>query len=809
MTAAYRFERFELRPATRELLVGGQPAAVGGRAFDVLLALIERRERLVTKDELLDLAWPGLVVEENNLQTQISSLRKILGDGVIKTVPGHGYWFIAPSVASAEILPPARRHNLPQALTRFIGHDADLDQYQTIVVTSRLVTLTGSGGCGKTRVAVEVASRILPKFADGVWFVDLAPMADPARLPVTVARTLGLTERPDQSILEKLCEHVAGQQMLLVLDNCEHLVDACAELVTTMLGRVSALHILATSREAMGLPGEQTLRVRSLTCPPGERQGGSNEIAQFEAVQLFVDRARLVQPDFTLDATTAPVVGEICRRLDGIPLAIELAAARTKVRSVSELRAMLDDRFHLLVGGSRASPPRQQTLLAAIKWSFDLLAADERRLLERLSIFAGGWTLEGAVAVAGENAEQYVVLELLTHLVDKSLISSRSERDATRYSMLETVRQYGREALAVSGTEAAIAKWHLEYFAVLAERFEPAFFGSSETEALEQLAPELENIAQALRGCERVPGGPALGLRLAAALGQYWMSLGLVELGYRLTSEALAMPGADEPSRARARALFVAIRFADFSGRDDEAWDRRDECLRLARQLHDDHIVIGALAMLGSVAARRGDVAQGIAFSEEALRLARERADAEQICRALNNLGYTHYLARNFELAVPLFEECLQMVREQRDSRIGIVACNLADTHILRGQAPSAWPLALEALDISSATNSKFVMTLVLDTVTSLAAAATEWQTAARMLGAADAAVKVVGRKRRGEEVWQRDVASIRSSFDEVDFQSAYDAGHALTLEQAIGEARAWLEKSAVAAQTPTCESGT
>jgi predicted ATPase/DNA-binding winged helix-turn-helix (wHTH) protein len=798
MTAPYSFERFELRPATRELIVNGQPAALGGRAFDVLRVLVERHQRLVTKDELLDLVWPGLVVEENNLQVQISALRKILGDDVIKTLPGHGYRLIAQPVASGETTPAAYRHNLPQALTRFIGHDADLADYEKIVIMGRLVTLTGAGGCGKTRLAIEVASRVLPQFADGAWFVDLAPMTDPKRLPATVARTLGLTEQPDQPILEKLCEHVARQQMLLVLDNCEHLIDACAELVTTMLGRVGALHIIATSREAMGLPGEQTVTVRSLMCPPVELHDGCEGFARFEAVQLFVDRARLVQPAFTLDSAAAPVVGEICRRLDGIPLAIELAAARTKVRSVGELRTMLDDRFRLLIGGSRTAPPRQQTLHAAIKWSFDLLPSDERKLLEQLSIFSGGWTLAGAVAVAGESAGQYDVLERLAHLVDKSLVASRIEGDITRYSMLETVRQYGREALAAAGTEIAALKHHLEYFVSLAERLDPASNDSGETDAMRQLAPELENFVQALRGCGRVPGGAALGLRLAAALGEFWLRLGLVELGYRLTRETLSIQGADEPSLLRARSLFLATRLADFSGRDDEAWNHGSECLALARRFHDHHIEAGTLAMISGSAHRLGDAARGIALAEEGLQLAREHADTEQIIRALNNLAYIHG-QRNFDLSVPLLEESLQMCREgRRLPNLGIVACNLADTQILRGQARLAWLPALEALDASCATNSRFLMTIVLDTVTRLTAAIHDWPTAVRLLGAADAGVKVVGRTRWDPHYWKLVVDAIRSSLPDADFQTGYDAGRALTIEQAIGEARSWLENSEV-----------
>jgi non-specific serine/threonine protein kinase len=519
-----------------------------------------------------------------------------------------------------------------------------------------------------------------------------------------------------------------------------------------------------------------------------------------------VDRARLVQPGFTVDETAAPVVAEICRRLDGIPLPIELAAARTKVCSVSELRKMLNDRFRLLIGGSKMVPPRQQTLLATIKWSFDLLKPEERRLLERLSIFSSGWTLEGAVAVASDDADQFAVLEQLAQLIDKSLIvASRSQSDATRYSMLETVRQYGLESLATAGAEAPTAKRHLEYFVTLAERLEPGI-RNEQREALEQLVPELENLAQALRASERSPGGPELGLRLIAALGQYWLALGLLELGYRLTTEAVSRPEAQGKSPARARALFVATRFATFLGRHREAQDWANECLALARLLHDDHLEAGTLIFLGQTYTDLGDIAQGIAFLEQALQLARECADDEHIVRALNTLGGAHCELGNLELASRSFEEGLQIARDRRHFHaIAFLASSLAWTCLSLGQVERVWPLVLEALDLSSEAESKWTMEIVLEMVVRLVAAVQDWPVAARMLGADDAAVKLTGRKQQYPDR-SSVVADIRNSLSKVDFEAAYSAGHALSIEQAIGEARAWIEKFAPSAPSVVVE---
>jgi DNA-binding winged helix-turn-helix (wHTH) protein len=362
--AAYCFGRFELNPATRQLLVEGQPIALGARAFDVLLALVERRGRLISKNDLLDAAWPGLAVEENNLQVQVSALRKVVGDHAITTVPGRGYQFTAEVTESqAPSRKNSHRSNFPRPLTRFIGHEADLGEYEKTVTTNRLVTLTGVGGCGKTRLACEIASRLLPRYADGAWFVDLTPMADAEQLALTVAKALGINEHPGQPVIETLCEHLDGHKILLVLDNCEHVVSACAMLAQTLLDRANHLTVVATSRERLDGMGECTLRVRSLSCPPAEDGDAFDRIPAFEAVQLFVDRAQLVQRAFALSPATAPAVADICRRLDGIPLAIELAAARVRSLSVQEVSQRLDQRFHLLRGGDSARQEGQAMVL--------------------------------------------------------------------------------------------------------------------------------------------------------------------------------------------------------------------------------------------------------------------------------------------------------------------------------------------------------------------------------------------------------------------------------------------------------------
>src|SRR5437667_10289199 len=421
MLGQYRFGSSEVRPAERQVLINGTPAALGGRAFDLLLALIERRERVVEKAELFDAVWPGPVVEENNLQVQVSSLRKLLGPNAIATIAGHGYRFVAaldPDVTKNGSVGrdmAANPNNLPQLRTRFIGREKALDDCAGLLRDARLLTLSGIGGCGKTRLAQELAQRELPTFQDGVWFVDLGPLQDAQRVPATVAATLGLKDATE-SPLERLTEHLKSRQTLVVLDNCEHVIDAAVESIDALLEKCSALKIVATSREALGMQGEQIFMVRSLSLPATT---DLDEMLRSEAVRLFVDHARLVLPDFAVDERNAAAIAEICKRLDGIALAIELAAARVKVLSVDEIRARLDDRFRLLTGGNRAIP-RHQTLHATMQWSYELLTASEQRLFRRLAVFAGGCTLAAATDVSGDAADEYDTLERLTALHDKS-----------------------------------------------------------------------------------------------------------------------------------------------------------------------------------------------------------------------------------------------------------------------------------------------------------------------------------------------------------------------------------------------------
>src|SRR5271170_6862716 len=412
----YRFGPFELQPDKRRLLKNGATISLRSRAFDLLVALVDRAGHLVTKDELLDQVWPKVVVEEAALHVQVSALRKVLGGDAITTVSGRGYQFTLPvTKGDGEANRASRsKHNRPDQLTSFIGREQEIAQLQELVIANRLVTLTGAGGAGKTRLAIEVASRLIDAFPDGVWLVELAALSDPQLVPQAVAKALEVKEQPARPVLETLGDYLASKKLLLVLDNVEHLLEGCAQFADLILRRSPDVAMLVTSRERLGMTGELIYRVPSLTVPgPGENVAPDALLA-YEGVRLFVERAGLLRPDFSVTSENAASLASICYRLDGIPLAIELAAPRLRSMSVEELNQGLDQRFALLTGGSRTALPRHRTLRSTIDWSSDLLREPEKLFLQRFSVFAGGWTLAAAEGLCtGEGIEQRDVLDLL------------------------------------------------------------------------------------------------------------------------------------------------------------------------------------------------------------------------------------------------------------------------------------------------------------------------------------------------------------------------------------------------------------
>jgi predicted ATPase len=456
-----------------------------------------------------------------------------------------------PALRTSERAP----HNLPSELSSFVGREKELSEVKRLLADTRLLTLTGSGGCGKTRLALAAATDLLEEFEEGVWMVELAPLADPALVPQAVASTLGVREQPGRSPTETLSDYLSSKQVLLVLDNCEHLIEACAVLAEALLHSCPELRILATSREALGITGEVAWLVPSLSLPDLRHLPEIESLPRYESARLFVERTTAVKPTFALTERNATAVAQVCYRLDGIPLAIELAAARAKVLSVEQISERLDDCFRLLAAGSRTAMPRHRTLHATMDWSHDLLPDEEQTLFRRLSVFAGGFTLEAAESVcAGKDLQRDEVLELLSHLVDKSLVVAWERDGEVRYRLLEMVRQYGREKLDESGEEAEVRRRHAAFFLGLAERVEPELQGPGQVERLDELERENGNL-RVVMSWALSKGEAGIAGRLGWVLWRYWFLHGHQGEGRRWMEVLLER---DIPPDLRVRVATVA-----------------------------------------------------------------------------------------------------------------------------------------------------------------------------------------------------------------------------------------------------------
>ena len=731
-----------------------------------------------------------------------------------------------PALRSLEATP----NNLPQQATNFVGRGDELAQMRLLFASARALTLTGSGGSGKTRLSLQVAADSLERFPDGAWLVELAPLSDPGLVPQTVATVLGLKEEPGMSIVQTLIKHLKDKRLLLLLDNCEHLIDGCAQLVDTLIRQCPNLTVLATSREALGIGGEQTYRVPSLSLPDPRQAHTPVSVAPFEAVQLFIDRAVRVRADFEVTDQNASTLASICNRLDGMPLAIELAAARVRSLSVEEINSKLDQRFRLLTGGSRTALPRQQTLRALIDWSYDLLRDAEKRVLQRLSVFAGGWTLEAAERVcAGEGVDEGDALDLLTSLADKSLVAVDRTDGQSRYRLLETVRQYARESLLESGGGEAVRKRHGDYFLALAEAAETKLVGAEQAEWLRRLEDEHDNLRSALEW-SIAEARSQEDLRLCGALNRFWSTRGhLVEGRHwcaRILNKDQAPPRTREYAKAlnaagvlawnqtdypAARALLdeslamsrqlgdregigrslnslgnVAVEQGDYP----TAWQRYEESLAIRRDLGDRRAMAGVLGNLGNVAYERGDFPAARALSLEALAISRELGDRARVADALNNLGSLAYDQGDFASARVLIEESLAISRDLGD-RDGIASSlhSLGMVAYLQGDLAAARTLHKEGLANRRDLGDRLGLSRALEGLAAVAAALGRSLRAARIWGAAERLREEIGTPlsptdRPGYD--RRGAAARAAVGDDAAFDGAWQQGRALTLEQAI-----------------------
>lgn len=543
-----------------------------------------------------------------------------------------------------DISPPLRQlvTNLPIPLSSFIGRKQALKDLRELFSGTRLLTLVGAGGSGKTRLAIQLASDLIDAFRDGAWWVDLAPLTDAALVPQALAQALGVGEVPGQTLAETVTRFLRSKQLLLVLDNCEHLTFVSAQLASSLLGACPHLKILTTSREALGILGEAVYQVPTLALPGSRSPLPTDTLMEYEGIRLFVERARAVYTDFELTGENAAAVVQICRRLDGIPLALELAAARTQVLAVEQIAARLDHRLELLTGGNRAAPPRHQTLRAAIDWSYDLLPHHSQILFRRLSVFAGGFTLAAAEAVCSDELLPLPALfDHLARLVDQSLVIVVQLRGDARYHMLETIRQYAGEKLIASGERERVNLRHAVYFVELAEEAELKLTSAERGVWFDRLQAEDDNLRAAQEWSLHAADNEVMQQRLAGGLSWFWEQRGYVSEGRRWLVNALARPGASAATPARAKVLFGLGDLALSQGDAMESKDALIESIRLWRSFGDagKRGLAIALEVFGWLVRGEGDPHRAGALIEESVALFRELGDTWGVAWALGGLG--------------------------------------------------------------------------------------------------------------------------------------------------------------------------
>ena len=619
------------------------------------------------------------------------------------------------------------RNNLPTQMSTFVGRGAALNELMRMVADTRLLTLTGSGGCGKTRLAVRLAAEVLESFGDGVWFVDLASLTEPSRVAHSIMSAIGATETRGKSEVEAIVARLGEQSVLLIMDNCEHVIDEAASVVNTVLTSCPNVLVVATSREALGLTGETTYRVPSLSAPPTGDHVTATDIEQSESVALFMARARAVNPAFHLDDWNAPAVAFICAQLDGIPLAVELAAARVKAIPPAKIAERLSDLFAILTGGSRAALPRQRTLRATIEWSYELLEEPERRLLQRLSVFPGGCSLEAAEQVCPDDSaldaeadalvgvaapdeavlEGWQILDIVSSLIDKSLVTYAETDGEGRYGLLNTVRRFAADALARDeGAERVLAR-RLEFFAGMIRQAQSGLLGPEQGEWLRRLQQDQETLLAAVSWAhDRVDPGQAAArarrtIGMAAALGRFWMLRGRSAFGLTVIRKILDGPEGDDRA-GRAAALNAAGSMARRAG-DFEASRRfLESSLAIREEMGDKRGIATAETNLSLVVVEQGDYAEATTLATRAFEISREINDKRLQGINLGNLGQFAARQGEFERARELYEQAIRINREIGNRAVEASNLNnLSEIEMRLGNRDASADFATQALDVS------------------------------------------------------------------------------------------------------------
>ena len=795
MQTTHRFGRFEVLATQRQILCDGQPLTVGARAFDVLLALLAHPGKLVTKDALLDQAWPGLVVEEANVHVQISQLRKLLGADAIGTVAGLGYRFTLPLAGGPT------RHNLPAERTPFVGRDAALAEARLRLAHTRLLTLIGIGGTGKTRLALKLAEQSLGDALEAVWWVDLAPVESGEQLAPAVAQAIGCTVAAGSAVTDALVSQLGQADILLVLDNCEHLLDAVAALADTLLAAAPGLRLLATSREALDLAGETVLPVRPLDIPPA---GAAPGLAlQTESVRLFARRAQAASPGLELEGDNVVIAAEICRRLDGIPLALELAAAQLRVISPRQLLALLAERFRLLVGNRRALS-RQQTLSAVIQWSHDHLRPDDQRLLRNLAVCAGGCELDAASALLGPQVSNAVMLSGLARLAQLSLIDVQQVAPSARYVLLETVRQFALERVHDSGEMAQARERHAAFYLGLAEVLAAVVEAQGQgAAAIAQLDRERDNLLRALDWWDRDddPASVRPALRMVAALRHYWPARGLLALGLALTRRTVARARGQPYDRAQMNALIGLAQLLAYVGEHESARQQALHHLDLASAAGDATGITVAHLMIGSNATELGRMDEAMSHLQAALQAARAANDTRREGHALGGMALIATVHGRHDEASAHFDAVLALRRANGHGYDLAVALLNSVSNAIECQARDrARERLVETLALAPRLGSRYITVHLLGLTANLLCQYSDWLPAVELHAAAQTQWRELGlfvdEQRRAQQ--QRDLGAARQALGDAAFEQAWNMG--LAIDELAGLGLAALRLESVAA---------
>lgn len=685
------------------------------------------------------------------------------------------------------------RHNLPAPLTSFIGREHEVREIQHAFSATRVITLTGIGGSGKTRLALEAAEPMLDRFQDGIWLVELGSIADPALVPEAIASVFGISAEPDQSIQATLVDRIHERRMLVLLDNCEHVIEAGAEVATTLLMRCPHLRILATSREALLIAGETTLRVPPLTIPPSRPVSSPDALLAFDAVRLLVERARYRDPDFQLNAENASAAVSICRQLEGIPLAIELAAARSSVLSLQQIASHLRHSIGLLAGRVRTTSPRHVSLHAALNWSYDLLSRPEQILFRRLAIFSRGWTLEAARTIASdEEISADDILDLLSNLVDKSLIvTERAEDEQFRYRLLEPVRQYARDQLAGSGELDDIQARHAGFLISMLETARFGLTGPDQPMWLHRLDAERDNLRGALMWSEEAD--PGLGFHLASLVWFPWYMQGHLHEAREWLDRMFAL-NPRSPLPIRILALRGLGATAQAAGEYDRATGALEEALSICRHLGDDEQAGRVLNQLAIAVKNSGNFARATALHEESLALRRMRRDDGGVAESLVNLGSLCTAQGEWSRAEAFFNEALALERQFGDDRmIAIGLNNLGELWLRQGEFARAAPFFTEALSLGRDLGEMEVVYSCLDGLAREAQSRGRWKRALRLYGAADSIRRESGFSLHGDkrDLYDRALSELRSAVGDEGSTEAWNEGADMGIQDAIAYALA------------------